>query len=752
MLADDVCLEGITVLVQLIANNALDDQSRMLLTSSLLFGLPKPNGDIRPIAVGELFVKLAARYCFDLSAPHFPGHFEPVQLAVGSPNGCERAMQIIQARIESDPTGLIAIHIDFANAYNAVDRAAMLESVFSDPNMRHLWRAYSFIYGASSTLVIRDRGAIVDTISSEQGGKQGCVLAGLGFAHVFQPVYAAALAAFPSITARAIVDDFSMVGPAADVFKAYDLILTAADRLNVTVNTTTTVVQQAAGAPSSLTTQEASARHLNVVCGNVGYLGGYVGVDDEAASEWLEKELLSLSPISRAINDPKLPIATAIQLTKVCELAKPIFLARSLPFRVTQLPLTELDDKVMSAVMERRLALPTPLPTTAHQSVSQPVDQGGFGFRSFRVIGAAAKWASAASVAHDLEDLASASLHDLPFVVDREAAYNVMITAGVPTTDAMTAAAVQVPSSDADDKRRFVNDRFKVLPRRADMVGTFYGGEPSLPLLQRMLSRQLERASLLAFENSADFTQEDRIRFEACKAASSSRFLFPNTALKPMSDFELKVAVRLRAGLPPPGVWPDLCPLCHRDTSADPWHPFACEAIRRLSVTRRHDAAAHHFMAFARSNGCLANIVAKDPNGLIPDGELFLASDSIFFDVSGVHTLAPSHLSPSSTARTAVEEREAFKISKYSAYAEERHGKIVPIVLDCFGMLGDHAVSLIDVIIDEGGSPLLGSALPARMSKQLFIDTLSQIWQIGNAKIIREWQTLARKAIDIRAR
>ena len=76
----------------------------------------------------------------------------------------------------------------------------------------------------------------------------------------------------------------------------------------------------------------------------------------------------------------------------------------------------------------------------------------------------------------------------------------------------------------------------------------------------------------------------------------------------------------------------------------------------------------------------------------------------------------------------------------------------MPIVLDCFGMLGDRAVSLIDVIIDEGGSPLLGSALPARMSKQLFIDTLSQIWQIGNAKIIREWQTLARKAIDIHAR
>ena len=465
---------------------------------------------------------------------------------------------------------------------------------------------------------------------------------------------------------------------------------------------------------------------------------------------WLEAELLCLSPVSRAIIDARLPLAMAFQLTKTCELAKPIYLARSLPFRVTRLPLIDLDDKIMTALTVR-LALPTPLPTTALQTLSQPVDQGGIGVRSFRVIGPAAKWASAAAVAPDLHDLVVASRHELPFVADRESAYDCMITAGVPTTEVQTAAAVHVPDS-GEDKRKFINDRFKVLPRRANMVHTFYSGDPSLPLLQRMLSRQMERASFLAFENSPAFTQLDRIRFEACKAASSSRFLLPTTSLQPMSDFELKVAVRLRAGLPPPGLCPDVCPLCRRDMVDDPWHPFACETIRRLSVTRRHDAAAYHFLAFARSNGCLANIVAKDPKSLIPDGELFLASDSIFFDVSGVHTLAPSHLSPSSVARTAVEGREKHKLTKYKTYAEERQGKIVPIVLDCFGMLGDLALSLIDQVIDEGGSPLLGSALPARMSRQLFVDTLAQIWQIGNAKIIREWQMLARQAVESRAR
>ena len=406
----------------------------------------------------------------------------------------------------------------------------------------------------------------------------------------------------------------------------------------------------------------------------------------------------------------------------------------------------------MSALTERRLCLPAPLPTTALQSVSQPVDQGGIGIRSFRVIGAAAKWASAATVAPDLQNLAAVSLQVLPFVEDRGSAFSVMITAGVPTTDAMTAAEVEVPSS-ADEKRGLFNDRYKVLPRRADMVATFYGGEPDLPLLQRMLSRQLERASPFSLLKTA-LTSHRRIEFvsKPAELPPPHDFCSPTPPLKPMSDFKLKVAVRLRAGLPPPGLCYTLCPLCNRDTSEDPWHPFACEAIRRLSVTKRHDAAAYHFLAFARSNGCVANIVTKDPGSLIPDGELFLSGASILFDVSGAHSLAPSHLSASSAARTAIKEREVWNISKYDAYAQERHGKIIPIVLDCFGFLGDDALSLIEQIVDEGGSPLLGSALPARMSMQLFLDTLSQIWQIGNAKIVREYQLLAHQTTDSRAR
>ena len=63
LLEDESCLDAITLLAQLIANNELDDHSRRLLTSSVLHAIPKSDGGLRPLALGELFVKLACKYC-----------------------------------------------------------------------------------------------------------------------------------------------------------------------------------------------------------------------------------------------------------------------------------------------------------------------------------------------------------------------------------------------------------------------------------------------------------------------------------------------------------------------------------------------------------------------------------------------------------------------------------------------------------------------------------------------------------------
>ena len=102
-----------------------------------------PNKQWRPApaAIGEEFLRLAAKYCFNLDSPkNFLEIFEPLQVAIGSPGGSERALQTVQAAIEhGDARGHIALHIDAIKAYNEADRGQMLSEVYADTKPANTW-------------------------------------------------------------------------------------------------------------------------------------------------------------------------------------------------------------------------------------------------------------------------------------------------------------------------------------------------------------------------------------------------------------------------------------------------------------------------------------------------------------------------------------------------------------------------------------------------------------------------------------
>jgi hypothetical protein len=180
--------------------------------------------------------------------------FEPIQLALDSPSGAERAMQRVQAAIEANPTEHITLHIDCINAFNTVDRAALLSAVYSDQRLSSSWHVFAFAYGNPSSLLVRDHGHVAGTIPSGRGVKQGCVLGSLGFARVMQPAYEACVAGL-AVSAVAIMDDFTVTGPPAAVFQVYDRFVDLVRPLGIQVNTSKTKIQQAAGEPSEQTAQ-----------------------------------------------------------------------------------------------------------------------------------------------------------------------------------------------------------------------------------------------------------------------------------------------------------------------------------------------------------------------------------------------------------------------------------------------------------------------------------------------------------------
>ena len=97
----------------------------------------------------------------------------------------------------------------------------------------------------------------------------------------------------------------------------------------------------------------------------------------------------------------------------------------------------------------------------------------------------------------------------------------------------------------------------------------------------------------------------------------------------PLSDLDFQIALRLRLGLAPCESLPPTCPLCRKDVTSNPWHALGCQALKRRSMTVRHDRAMQHLANFARSAGVLVSLSPKDLHSLVPDGEFFLSRETV---------------------------------------------------------------------------------------------------------------------------
>ena len=99
-----------------------------LLEGSLL-ALEKKSGDIRPIAVGYVWRRLAAKCVKSFAIIKLVDYFSPTQLGVGIPVGCEAAVHANRRFIESMPDDFVVAKCDFANAFNSLHRDALLQAV-----------------------------------------------------------------------------------------------------------------------------------------------------------------------------------------------------------------------------------------------------------------------------------------------------------------------------------------------------------------------------------------------------------------------------------------------------------------------------------------------------------------------------------------------------------------------------------------------------------------------------------------------
>jgi len=173
LVGDLDCMQGLCSLVVDMLNGHLPDRARAYLTCSLLIPVNKPGGGIRPIAVSEVFYRLACVYALELVRDVLPDVFEPIQLGVGSVGGSERAVHLLQAGLATMGPDAVVLKCDFQNAFNERKREQILHELFTQDRLRPLWRLSHWAYKAPSELLVLDNGNICTSISSEQGVKQG---------------------------------------------------------------------------------------------------------------------------------------------------------------------------------------------------------------------------------------------------------------------------------------------------------------------------------------------------------------------------------------------------------------------------------------------------------------------------------------------------------------------------------------------------------------------------------------------------
>ena len=118
--SSDLLLRLLSEVVSILLRGEVPEEIRPYVCGASIMALRKPNGTLRPIAIGETIRRLASKVAVDLITERAREIFEPLQLGVRTPNGCEAIIHVARqwfSRNHSD-TGKVAITVDVANAFS----------------------------------------------------------------------------------------------------------------------------------------------------------------------------------------------------------------------------------------------------------------------------------------------------------------------------------------------------------------------------------------------------------------------------------------------------------------------------------------------------------------------------------------------------------------------------------------------------------------------------------------------------------
>ncbi|CAI5973877.1 unnamed protein product [Closterium sp. NIES-64] len=142
--------------------------ARSLLASSTLVALAKPNLDVRPIAIGEVLIRILSRaVCLQLRDQMARVFLASQQFGVGVTCGTEVVVRGVCHALDDHPDWVV-LQLDMANAFNSFHRDAMFQALYTSAEFHYLIPFIRLFYGTPSDLLYRANGGVT-TIHSERG-------------------------------------------------------------------------------------------------------------------------------------------------------------------------------------------------------------------------------------------------------------------------------------------------------------------------------------------------------------------------------------------------------------------------------------------------------------------------------------------------------------------------------------------------------------------------------------------------------
>ena len=226
-------LSAVTSLCKFIVSGNLSSYARKFFFADNLTALRKKDGGIRPIAVGNVFRRLASKAACRPVIQSIKNHFSPVQLSVSVPEGCEAAAHAVRSlflKRDISPcanakNGMILVKLDRKNAFNTIRRDHFLKACFLKAPT--LYQLAHHAYATPSDLLFGS-----DIIQSQTGIQQGDLLGPLLFALGVDEV------ARNVSTPLSIwyLDDANLGGSLDCVRKNLDFIIPALSRIGLSTN------------------------------------------------------------------------------------------------------------------------------------------------------------------------------------------------------------------------------------------------------------------------------------------------------------------------------------------------------------------------------------------------------------------------------------------------------------------------------------------------------------------------------------